>query len=30
MQVVRMTDLKISAGGMTVEAGMLEICGPQE
>jgi len=28
MQVLKMTDLKISAGGMTVEAGTLEICGP--
>ena len=30
MQVVRMTDLRISAGGMTVEAGTLEICGSNQ
>jgi hypothetical protein len=28
MQVLKLTDLKISAGGMTLEAGSLEICGP--
>jgi hypothetical protein len=28
MQVLKLTDLKISAGGMTVEAGSLEICSP--